>query len=349
MIPTRAGHGMSFLDALVPYPGGKRKLLPRIAGMLPDPAVAPTLVDVFLGGGSVSLWGKRRGFRVIANDIATRSVVVGRALVENDHRVLTLDDLVRTFGRAAVGTGYITRTFAGDVLPRQHAEFVDALLSEGRRLGGACGALHLLLAVRLVIALRPMGNFGGKSVMRQMAAGDWEQVNPSVLRDSYTSRVQAHPLTLADQLRRKINRGVFANGHDNHVCQGDAFAFLRQKEGDVVYADPPYSGTTAYESALRPLDAMLAGGAVETSPSVFSGRHATEALDELIAACSHIPRLVLSYGNARMAPDAVEALVRRHRTDVRMEVIAYAHLAAVASKEAKARNVEILISAGRAK
>lgn len=349
MIRSHAGRALRFLDALVPYPGGKRRLLPRIAELLPKPTVAPTLLDAFLGGGSVSLWAKRRGFRVIANDLATRSVVVGRALVENDHRVLTWDDLVRTFARAGTDAGYVARSFAGDVLPRQHAEFVDALLGEWRRLGGARGALHVLLAVRLVIALRPMGNFGAKEVMRQMAAGEWERVNPSVLRDSFTSRIQAHPLTLADGLRRKINRGVFANGHDNRVCQGDALEFVRREEGDIAYLDPPYGGTMAYESALRPLDSMLAGSAVEASPSVFSGRRATETLDELIAACAHVPRLVLSYGNAAMTPDAVEALVRRHRTDVRMEVIAYAHLAAVASAETKARNLEILISAGRAK
>ena len=85
---------LRFLDALPPYFGGKRKLLDPVAKALPPPTEARVLVDAFLGGGSVSLWGKRRGYRVIANDIAERSVIVGRALIEND-RVTAIPSLIQ--------------------------------------------------------------------------------------------------------------------------------------------------------------------------------------------------------------------------------------------------------------
>ncbi len=76
------------LKALPPYFGGKRRLLGRIFKQMPKPEEAPVLVDAFLGGGSVSLFGKARGYRVIANDIAYRSSIVGKALIENDHVTL---------------------------------------------------------------------------------------------------------------------------------------------------------------------------------------------------------------------------------------------------------------------
>jgi len=75
----------SKLKALPPYFGGKRRLLGRIFKHIPKPSEAPVLVDAFMGGGSVALFGKARGYRVIANDIALRSHIVGKALIENDH------------------------------------------------------------------------------------------------------------------------------------------------------------------------------------------------------------------------------------------------------------------------
>ena len=64
------------LRALPPYLGGKRRLLGHIFKHVPKPADAPVFVDAFLGGGSVSLYAKARGYRVVCNDIALRSQIV---------------------------------------------------------------------------------------------------------------------------------------------------------------------------------------------------------------------------------------------------------------------------------
>jgi adenine-specific DNA methylase len=190
-----------------------------------------------------------------------------------------------------------------------------------------------------------MGNFGAKTIVRQAQDGDWERVTPTFLRDHLARRLEAHPLALCEELRRKINRGVFSNGHVNEVHQGDAVAFLRETTGDVAYLDPPYGGTSAYESALRPLDAILAGQVIEATPSRFSGRRAVEALEELFAAAQHIPTWVVSYGNALLSAGELAALVSRFKRHVEVEEIRHTHLAGLASEEAKARNREILIRA----
>ena len=334
------------LDALPTYLGGKRRLLGHIAKALPRPADAPVLLDPFMGGGSVALWAKRRGYRVIANDVADRAVIVGRALVENDRERISREDVTRLFAAPDDrAPGFTERVHGGEVVPVRHARFLDGALAVARAAPGAKGWLLRLLCLRYVLALRPMGNFGAKTIVRQAQDGDWERVTPTFLRDHLARRLEAHPLALCEELRRKINRGVFSNGHVNEVHQGDAVAFLRETSGDVAYLDPPYGGTSAYESALKPLDAILAGHVVEATPSRFSGRRAVEALEELFAAAQHIPTWVVSYGNALLSAGELAALVSRFKRHVEVEEIRHTHLAGLASEEAKARNREILIRA----
>jgi adenine-specific DNA methylase len=96
-------HSQSFLQALPPYPGGKRRLLPGIFGLIDS--VCPktlwpdlTFADPFLGGGAVALTAKALGFRlVMANDLAARSVIVGRALLENSTAKLSRHDVLSLF------------------------------------------------------------------------------------------------------------------------------------------------------------------------------------------------------------------------------------------------------------
>jgi len=245
--------------------------------------------------------------------------------------------------------GFVEQVYGGEVIPVRHARFLDGALEVARLAPEPKRSLLLLLLMRYVLTLRPMGNFGAKSIVRQMDAGDWEAVNPTFLRDHLARRIESHPLPLCLELMADVNRGVFGNGHRNEAHQGDVFEFLAAVEGDVLYADPPYGGTSSYESALRPLDSILAGEPVEARPSVFSGRRAVELLDRLLEASRRIPHLVLSYGNAVLSAQGLEALVARHRRDVTVEAIDYAHLAGLASEESRARNQELLVRAGRAR
>ncbi|MFN8180152.1 MAG: DNA adenine methylase [bacterium] len=329
-----------------PYLGSKRRLLGRIAKALPLPADAPVLLDPFLGGGSVSLFAKRRGFRVVGNDIADRAVIVGRALIENDRERISRDDLTRLFALPADRpAGFVERIHGGEVVPVRHARFLDGALAVARATPGAKGWLLRLLCLRYILALRPMGNFGARTIVRQVDDGDWEAINPTFLRDHLARRLESHPLALCEELRLKINRGVFSNGHANEVHQHDAVTFLRETQGDVAYLDPPYGGTSSYEAALKPLDSILAGEVVEAAPSRFSGRRAVEALEELFHAARHIPTWVVSYGNAVLSAGELAALINRFKRHITVEEIEYAHLTGLASEDSKARNREVLIRA----
>lgn len=333
---------MKMLRALPAYFGGKRRLLGAIFRPLPGPAEAPVFLDPFGGGGAVSLCAKARGYRVVCNDVALRSCIVGKALIENDHVTLSREDLVR-LSVPTEEVGYAQTHLAGHTLPALHARFVDVLLARARKHDSMIRWLALLLVIKHVLRLRPMGNFGAKTIMRQAAAGAWEEMNVHYLRDLIVRGVPRHPIRMAESIRQQINAGVFSNGQVNEAHQGDALEFLGRVQGDICYLDPPYSGTQSYERSLRPLDDLLRGGPADEPPSPFSTEPPEKILPRLFEAADHIPVWVVSYGNARIALPELMDLVRRFRPQVEGRAIRYVHCTGLAGEESRRRNQELLV------
>ena len=75
-------------DALPPYPGGKRRLVPLILADLAAELPAAewpgaSFCDPMCGGGAVALAAKAQGFEVYASDRARRGAIVAAALIAN--------------------------------------------------------------------------------------------------------------------------------------------------------------------------------------------------------------------------------------------------------------------------
>jgi hypothetical protein len=188
-----------------------------------------------------------------------------------------------------------------------------------------------------------MGNFGAKKIMQQASAGRWEDMNPHYVKDLINRGLPRHPLRLAQRLRPKINDGVFSNGQKNEAHKGDVFEFLRKVEGDICYADPPYSGTQPYERAMRPLDELLNGGPMSVTPNPFSSDPPEIILPRLFEAANHIPTLVLSYGNKNIDLAGLMDLMRQFRPKVTGQAVQYQHCTGLSSNESKKKNQELLV------
>ena len=339
---------LPIFDALPPYPGGKRRLLGNIFRDLPSPVEAPVLADAFLGGGSVSLYGKLRGYRVLCNDLGERSAVVGHALIANEGRRLDAADELSLFDPPADRARWVEGRLAPDYVTPVQAAFIDGAMEVARRAAGPRGALLRLLCIRYLLDQRPLRYSGAKTVIHRIAAEDWDRV---ALGGSYRAPLRRiavlHPREVVAELAEKINRGVFATGMEHEVAQEDAASFLRRCGADAAVLDPPYAGTTGYEAALRPVDEMLLGGPVDREPSAFSRRDSRDQLLELLDAAAAIPVVVLTYGGPVFDAAALAELLGRTRRRVEVQSVLYGHISALASEAKTAQNRKLILTGWR--
>jgi site-specific DNA-adenine methylase len=125
--------------------------------------------------------------------------------------------------------------------------------------------------------------------------------------------------------------------------KADARETIRAGRGaDILYLDPPYAGTLAYEDEYRILDELL-GESHEAN--AFSAKDGLTELVQLLSVCGDYPLWVISYGNAVAGLDEVREAVGQFRR-VRAMEIAYQHLGSIASQQKKAENRELLLLAG---
>jgi len=213
--------------ALPPYFGGKRELCPIIFRELAK--VHPTanwpglrLVDPFLGGGAVSLYAKARGFGVVCGDLAERSVVVGKALIENDSTMIGEADLLRLFVPSHGNRHQIEQTYVPDSFTPEAARFLDNAFAVADEVGDSIKRdLLRLLLVKYVFSLRPHAQFRAPNAFnRPFAEGRFDDI-----KDTYRHALAAnaeHPLPALRRLAKSVNSGVARGAQRCSAVKADA-------------------------------------------------------------------------------------------------------------------------------
>jgi 16S rRNA G966 N2-methylase RsmD len=320
------------LLGLPPYFGGKRKLLPwimkELAAVLPPAHWSQSVfLDAFMGGGSVSLAAKALGFQtILSNDWSHRSQIIGQALLNNQKQMLSREHMVQMAANSAEGN-FVRQNLCPSVFSSRHAEALDRILVQVTRLPGSReAALWQLLLWHLACEFVCFPTSLGTSNRPYAEALDglraWDGINPKRYLDGSLANLLRPVWAKLETKRKAINSSIFG-GADVQVFQQDAVEFIKSNSGDVLYLDPPYPGTLAYERANRVLDTLLFQQIPEDSNcevSPFS--RGVEALHPMLEAARKIPIWVLSYGNRCIELPELVALVKQHAG--KREVVGFA-------------------------
>lgn len=338
----------------IPFLGGKRAMADVIASHFQG----ETLCDVFLGSGVISLKGKQLGMRVLANDIAYRSKIIGEALIKNQTERITDEDVYSLF-IPSENDGFIQKNYVPKVFIPKVAKDLDNFFANARKRCGVKKELLLLLICKFILALRQYGAFQVGRQDNEMLIENKEIELLELASESRGEKIRynmAHPLPLLLKLKDQINFGVFNNGKENEMYQMDCFEFLeliknKGEKIDTAYFDSPYYNSTMYSSHYKVLDEILEEKrGIEIKDKAFNTKDVLENFEKLFALSEFIPRLIISMGfnpasNAGIKGEELLSVVQKFR---KAELYVMEHNWAInniASKNGKRQgdNVEYLI------
>jgi len=305
----------SKFSALPGYFGGKRKLVKDIFAHIRKSE--GVFIDAFLGGGSVSLYAKAKGYKVICNDIAERSYITGKTLIENSRIKLEDEDMARLFIKTK-HNGLIKKNYCPKVFVSKLSDFLDNAFAAVRQVESETKRyLLFLLLVKFILSTRNFGKFTHTRDTLDLENGKYEWPLRSKSHAPHNLKMIQHPLTSLQHLKNIINAGIFDNHQNNEVYKEDIFDFLKHVKGDVIYFDPPYPESSAYEDEYHTLDCIIQGRKIEKEKSVFSKADAKVFLEKMFESAKHIPQWIISLGqteaNRGIKPDEALKMVTKHR------------------------------------
>ncbi|MFZ2193159.1 MAG: DNA adenine methylase [Candidatus Moraniibacteriota bacterium] len=291
---------LKIFDATLPFLGGKRRMAEEIASHFQG----ETLCDVFMGGGSISLKAKQKGLRVLANDIAYRSKIVGDSLVANNTARLTDEDVCSLF-IPNENDNFISKNYVPKIFIPSVAEFLDTAFTNARKKTGIKKELSVLLLSKFILSLRQYGAFQVGRQDNEMLIENREIELLELASESRGKKIKynmAHPLPSLLNLKDQINSGIFNNGKDNEMHQMDCFDFLQlmKDRGEVIdtaYFDSPYFNSTKYSDHYKVLDEILEGKTgIEIADKAFNTKDVMENFEKLFLFSKFIPKWIISMG-----------------------------------------------------
>lgn len=308
--------------------GGKRAILKHIFKHTPPASSSKpvTFFDAFLGGGSVSLYAKAKGYRVITNDCAERSRIVGKAIIENDRIKLSQDD-VELLALPYKHEGFIEKNFAGKYFTIRQARFLDNAFARAKAEKDEMRRnLQLLLLIRYILTTRPFGLFIMLGDIKRIEEGRFDEIATTHTRANEAVEMLTHPLIYLRALARRQAKSIFSSKWRPTVTCDDIFKILPKVKADIAYFDPPYAGTLSYENEYWVLDCILAGKLLKIETSGFTTGQAAEFLDRMFKMSRHIPKWLISMGYTKATKESMDQkqlleIVKRYRPDARVEII----------------------------
>ncbi len=213
----------------IKYAGSKLKLLPHILNLIARTG-AHTVLDGFSGSTRVAQALARSGYRVVANDRAVWSKVLGTCYLKNRKPPQEYAALIEHLNAAAPFDGWFSEHYGGRPGEGTSVQ-ADGLkrpwqLHNTRKLDGIREEIDRLQLDEL-----------DKSVALTSLMLALDEVDSTL--GHFVSYLADWSPRSYKPLRLKIPH-VFQNEEQHTVLQGDIFEVIRGRKFDLAYFDPPY-------------------------------------------------------------------------------------------------------------
>ncbi|MET4081461.1 adenine-specific DNA-methyltransferase [Pedobacter sp. UYP30] len=325
----------------VNYIGNKEKIAKWICDQFPTDA--KTLFDAFSGGCSLSYEAKYRGLEVYTNDVLQVNYHIANALIKNNHILLNAEDIKLIFSgspfKGFMFANYSEVYFYPDECCQLdlYRENIKKLDSDEKQ------SLALSLMRRAMIRKMPYSRFNlNWDKIVQLRDEEYSYEKYKRKRAYHNQTFKLHFLKNLDD----YNNAVFSNSKDNRAYNEDVFDLLNKVQADIIYLDPPYTGTmNNYFSFYGLVDNFIASKKTEPFKNNFTDKNSAVALfDKLFARLSNFKYWYLSFNNSSyLSKHELLYLLNKYTSDV--QVMEKKHVYKITGKEKKERNTEYLFIA----
>lgn len=236
------------------FMGNKYMMLGWIERQVPKDA--KTVLDAFSGGANVAYHMKRKGMKVIANDLLLFPYHVARAVVENSHETLSDEDIERILAPNPEAGTFIVDNFYGYYYTKKVLSWLDTVWANIQKLSGYKKDLALAALGNTVKAKSAFGQFHRSKRNSRADLDTMAGLQESQLKNVPVSRMVESFRRYANQL----NKLVFDSGVECKAYRGDAVEAVRKFGADVLYLDPPYVtefNSNDYEGAMHFIEGLM--------------------------------------------------------------------------------------------
>ena len=318
--------------------GNKEQIIKWIFDNMPKDV--KTIFDAFSGGCSVSYEAKKRGYNIICNDILKINHLIGKSLIENKNIKLDNKDVKIIFsGKPIKGFIYNNYSniffFSNECMQldqyRKNIESLDSIYKK---------ALALVLLRRAMIRKMPYSRFNIPfDKIKQLRDEDYSYKKYGRKRAYHNQSFKEHFLENLNE----YNNAVFDNNKINKAYNEDIFKLIPKINADLVYLDPPYTGTmNNYFGFYGFLDNFInleKGKPFENN--FIDKKNSLKLFDRLFFELKKYKYWILSYNNSSY-PSKQELidLISKFSNDIK--IIEKKHNYQITGKQTKTKNKEYL-------
>lgn len=322
----------------VNFIGNKEKLAEWICDNIPKEV--EVFFDAFSGGGSVGYEVKKRGLKVISNDVLLTNHYLAKALIENNKQTLSLKEANNIF-KGKCKKGFMAKHYSNVCFLPSECEELDLYRSNIEKIKSEnVKAVAFSLMRRSMIRKMPYSRFNLS----------WEKVKQ--LRDEeysykkYKRRRAYHNKSFKEHFfynLEEYNKAIFNNKKRNKAYNKDIFEILPKVKADVIYLDPPYTGTmNNYFGFYQAIEEYFKSRKIKPFKNNFVNKESSVVLfDKLFSKLKKFKYWMLSYNNSSYpTKEQLLELINKYEGNVR--VVEKKHNYQVTGKSQKRRNVEYL-------